>query len=547
MLERLASIFVKKEAPPVTQTVDVEQLEAFDSFSGVVNSVFDGEKFPGGFGATQLQWVDYQILRERSHQLFTENLYARGVIRRLVTNEIHIGLNPKLLPEEPILNKKAGDLDEWASNVEARFRIWGKNAKMCDWLKADSFSALQAHARLEALIDGDVLVVMRTSRSTKLPMVQLIEGSKVQSPTTSTRSPRKNDNTITHGVERDSRKRVVAYWARQTDGTVKRLPAFGEKSGKRIAWLVFGTDKRYGDVRGQPLLSLVLQSLKEMDRYKDSAQRKALVNSIMAMFIQKDADKMGTTPMSSAAIKHGRVSTTDQSGGQKNVAFIGGLPGVIAQELQTGEKPVLLGGQGTDVQIGQFEEIIMNSVAWANQIPPEILRLSFSSNYSASAAAINEFKIYLSMFWGVWGEKFCNPIFDEWFISEVLLQNIPAAGFLESWRNPSQYDTFGAWLQKVWYGTVKPSTDMTKAVKASKELVASAFSTHTKESWNLTGTDFNQNVKQLARENRMLVEAKRPLAEFEAEFNQTETDGALVSVQENTEELLSLVEDKLNA
>src|SRR5262245_39395481 len=44
----------------------------------------DGEKFPGGFGFTDLLIPDYWTLRARSTQLFKKNLYARGLVRRLV-------------------------------------------------------------------------------------------------------------------------------------------------------------------------------------------------------------------------------------------------------------------------------------------------------------------------------------------------------------------------------------------------------------------------------------------------------------------------------
>ena len=53
-------------------------------------SIWDGEKFPGSFGETKdFQFVDYWTLRKRSYQLFVENIYARGLIKRLIRNKIH--------------------------------------------------------------------------------------------------------------------------------------------------------------------------------------------------------------------------------------------------------------------------------------------------------------------------------------------------------------------------------------------------------------------------------------------------------------------------
>ena len=40
------------------------------------------------------------------------------------------------------------------------------------------------------------------------------------------------------------------------------------------------------------MLSVILQSLKEIDRYRDATQRKAAINAILAMFIKKTQDKV---------------------------------------------------------------------------------------------------------------------------------------------------------------------------------------------------------------------------------------------------------------
>jgi len=512
---------------PVVESVDVNDLSAFagqlvtDHWE---QSLYDGGKFAGGFGTTQIQHVDYWTLRARSVQLFTENLYARGLVRRLITNEINTGLTPEAAPDEEIIGVPVDSLNDWTETVENRFGIWGKNPKICDWKQSKTFGAIQRAARLEALISGDVLVVLRQSRRTNLPMIQLISGSKVMSPLGGDAKLRKG-HIIRHGVETDIRERVVAHWVKQDDGDIKRLPAFGERSGRKISWLVYGTDKRLDEVRGQPLLSIVLQSLKEIDRYRDSTQRKAVINSMLAMFIKKNTDKPGTLPVTGGAVRRGTVTST-QDGEARKFNMAGHVPGMVFEELQEGEEPVQMGGQGTDSQFGVFEEAVIQAVAWANEIPPEILRLAFSNNYSASQAAINEFKIYLNRFWSDWGESFCSPIYVEWLISETLLQNVIAPGLLEAWRNPKRHDIFGAWICTDWYGSIKPSTDMLKQAKGSELLVKNGWSTNAREARITTGTKFSKNVKRLKRENEQLVEALRPMLEFTAELNAPEEPGA---------------------
>lgn len=516
------------------------------TFADAEWSIYDGGKFFGGFGDTQIQQIDYWTLRERSSQLFNENLYARGLIRRLITNEINTGLTPECAPDEQVLGLKEDSLNDWTELTENRFGLYGKSPNVCDWNKTSTFGAVMRTARMEALIEGDVLVVLRPNPRTRLPMVQLIRGGAIQTPFGGGTDLRKG-HTITHGVEQDAVGRNVAFWVRQKDGSYKRLPAYGEKSGRRLAWLVFGTEKRLDEVRGMPILALVLQSLKEIDRYRDSTQRKAVINSFLAMVVTKTEDKPGTLPMTGAAVRRGSVDVTDGTTGSvpRKFNISAHLPGIIAEELQQGEDVKLKGGEGTDINFGDFEEAIIQAVAWANEVPPEILRLAFSNNYSASQAAINEFKIYLNRVWSDWGEQFCSPIFVEWLISEALLGKNTASGLLEAWRDPAKHDILAAWVAVDWYGSIKPSTDMLKQGKGSKLLVDEGWSTNARESRITTGTKFSKNVKRLHRENQQKADAARPLLELQKEFGAQPTDTAVAAVEDRLDDMDALLEEYL--
>lgn len=486
-------------------------------------SYYDGTKFPGGFGATELFQMDYWTLRARSVQLFTENLYAKGLITRLVTNEINTGLTPEASPNERILGLPEDSLAEWSETVEMRHELWSDSPLVCDWDRTSTFGEIQRRARREALIEGDVLVVLRQSARTGRAAVQLFKGSCVRTPLSDNTTVRKG-NKIREGVEFDVLGREVAYWVCQDDGRSKRLPAYGEKSGRRIAWLVFGVERRVGEARGMPILAAALQSLKEIDRYRDSTQRKAVINSILAMFVKKSSDKPGTLPLGGGAVRKGTVDATASDGTGRSFNAAKFIPGMVIDELQEGEEPVLKGGEGTDVNFGPFEESIIQLFAWANEVPPEILRLSFSNNYSASQAAINEFKIYLNRVWSAFGAQFCQPIYEDGLISDALTGRIEAPGLLESWRDPRQFDTFAAWTQTDWYGSIKPSTDMLKQARGSRLLVEEAWSTNAREARITTGTKFSKNVQRLRRENIQKAEALRPMLELEAEFGSDEVD-----------------------
>lgn len=477
----------------------------------------DGDKWAGSFGPTQLLTADYWTLRARSVELFENNLYARGLIRRLVTNVINVGLHLEAMPEEAILGYPEDGLAEWSETVETRFALWSNEPKVCDHAERSTFGAQQAQAYMEALVAGDVLVQLVPDQRTKLPRVKLVSGSSVQTPLSASVSGKApSGNQIVHGVELDANRRHVAYWVRQNDGTSKRLPAFGEKSGRRLAWLVYGSDKRLDDVRGKPILSLVLQSLKEIDRYRDSVQRKAVINAILAMYITKTQDKPGTRPVAGNAVRRGTQQTVDTTGEPRTFRTAEYTPGLVLDELQIGEEPKAFQSNGTTEEFGKFEEAIVQAFAWAHQIPPEILTLAFSSNYSASQAATAEFKMFLNKEQTSWGECFCQPVYVDFLISSVLAQKVEAPGFLEAWRDVGKYDLFCSWTSSDWAGQIKPLIDPLKMVEAAKARIEAGLSTRARETREMTGMKFKRNVAQLKLENADLAEANEPIAKLEA-------------------------------
>jgi lambda family phage portal protein len=489
----------------------------------VRNRFHDGEKYPGGFGPTELLTADYWTLRARSTQLFKTNLYARGMLRRLVTNIINTGLSLEAVPDEGILGTNTDVLADWAESVENRFHLWETTPSLCDYKGMLSYGGLQATTKLAALISGDVLVVLLQDPATGLPRLRLVDGNRVQSPFggTAGEPALRAGHYIRHGVELDADGRHVAYWI-VTDNAVKperrveRL-ARVDAAGRRQAWLVYGTDMLLDDVRGEPILSIMLLSLREIDRYRDAVQRKAAINAILAMFVTKDTEVMGSRPLAGGAVVRGKDSVASAIGGKpaRTFNFAEMVPGAVLDELAPGEKPMGFPPTGTDEKFADFEAAIVYSMAWVLEFPPEIMTLSFKNNYSASQAAVNELKLYLNKVRATWGDEFCQPIYEQWLLSEVLAGRIRALGLLESWRDPSLYDRYAAWIAADWTGAIKPSIDLVKQANGYKMLVAEGFITRDRATRETTGTKYSKNVAKLLRENVALAAANKPIVELE--------------------------------
>jgi len=501
------------------KNINVEDLS---NFSGGWN----GEKFLGGFGVTKdYEIVDYWTLRKRSKQLFTENIYARGLIRRLITNEINKGISLEATPDNKILGISDEEADEFAETIERRFTIWGKNQTLCDHARTDTFGSLQRQARLMAIVSGDVLVILRVNKN-GTPNIQLVDAENVRTPNSDKmiRDAKARGNTIEHGVELNQSKRHIAYYVNNSKGESTRIATTGARTGRKQAFLYYGTEKLLGEVRGQSLLGLVIQSLKEIDRYRDSEQRAATINAMLALWIEKGEDKISSKPWGSGAIRKDLVETQDDSQGRKDVEFSANMPGMIFQELQHGEKPHSYDTKRPNVNFAVFEEAIINAIAWANEMPPEIMTLGFSSNYSASQAAVSEFKMYLEKVRSDFGDCFLDHVYKDFLLSEVLSDNVEAKGFLEAYRT-NQWDIYGAWGLATWAGAIKPAIDMLKMIKAYKLAESEGWVTNDRAAKDIFGMKFSKVVQQNTRENKQKAEMTKPLQDAGIIPDLTKTGG----------------------
>ncbi len=513
MFERIAGI-IEAAAPKVVGKI-ADLIEATAIVADTVPRValnslptWNGSKFPGGLGPALPFVPDYWTLRTRSAHLYETNIYARGVIRRLVTSGIATGLFLEAMPDEGVLGYPDDGLVDWSERVESRFDLWASNPVICDHRELLSFGELHQAAQTEAFVVGDVLCVLRQDQRTRLPRMQLINGERVQTP-----FPVPEGKKIVHGVELDPQGRHLAYWIRQDDGKAQRLPAYGEKSGRRISWLLYGSEHRMDDVRGTPLLSLMLQSLSEIDRYRDSIQRKASVLSMLAMFVSKGEPGLGSRPLTGgggAARRDASVTANVVANAERKSLATSHIPGLVIDELAHGEEPKAFQHQGVTEPFGEFERAIISSIAWTHEIPPEVLLQSYDSNYSASQAALNDWKAYLTKARTSFGRNFCQHIYVEWLFAEVTARRIEAPGFQEAWGDLSKWDIFGAWTRADWAGSVKPSVDPLKMAKATEVLLKHGPPPRSRAARETNGTKFTSNVKKLERENRAVEKANGP-------------------------------------
>lgn len=542
VLSKLDDIFFIDKVP-VQQNYQNYQ-NSYDNYVGdIFQDIFDGGKFPGSLGPVDgYEFVDYWTLRARSSKLFRENPYCIGVKKRLLRNEINTGLRLESNPKSKTLGITEDKASDWGDMREDDWDTWSENPKLCDWKKLKTLTELAKDCRSTALISGDCLVVLRINSKTGLPAVDLVDGVHVQSPI---RDEKNKNKKIVHGVEFGSQERHTAFWIKEKSGKFKRIAAYGEKSGRRIAWLVYGTQARLDEVRGEPILSSMLYMLKELDRYRDSESRAATINSMLPMFIKKDSSSIGTKPASTGAVRNNVTAVQQTDGSTKNLNVSSWLPGTVYQGLAKGEEPVSFATNRPNVNYGKFEETIINVFAWTLEIPPEILRLLFQNSFSAARQANNEFDVYLKDRFKQFGIEFYQPVYEEWILQQALIGDIEAQSLLDAWRNPKKWREYGAWINADWTGLSRPSVDYLKDVKAGAEARKNGFTTQDMQCRKLSGLPFKTVVKKIKRENEL---AKKLGVSFTSEEDQNgiPISGGAETESEPTNQPQNIVNKRIN-
>jgi capsid protein len=483
----------------------------------VIEDVFDGDKFPGSFGITRdyivNNGIDYFTLRRRCYQLFIENTYFSGIIKRILRNEIFTGMLPEPTPIGSIIwpelseEQREQEAAKYAELMNESFGLYANDYAVFDYKKQMTFGEYQEAVRQEAMITGDVVVVNRINQQTGLPQWDIISGNDIKTPLEYTV---RKGNTITHGVERDQQNRHVAYWVQEYKNekfNFTRIPVIGEKSGRQISWMVYGGNKLLNDVRGTPLLANILYMLKDLDRYRDAELRAAVVSSIIPIFIEKAPETEGGGNVFAERLKEklGAAAPAAESGKEENrKSAVNMVPGTVVDNLAPGETIKSLQANHPNINFKQFEEAIVSAICWSNEIPPEIVVLKFTSSYSASRQANNEFETYLKYRAFKNAKDFCQLIYNEFIIQSILLGKLIVPGFQKIIFNSNEWQLRGAWLKCEWTAISRPSVDIQREAGAYIALEDSMDMTHDQVSRRFTGMSFRAVCYIRAREKKLM-------------------------------------------
>ena len=306
-------------------------------------------------------------------------------------------------------------------------------------------------------------------------------------------------HSIVQGVETDADGMVVAYWvcnhhplgshsATDADGiTWKRVEAYGAKTGRRNVLHVMNRE-RAGQMRGVPILAPVLESLKQLGRYTDAEITAAVISAMFTVFVKSQNPTEGRP--------FGEMIPAEEliDRGDENSIELG--PGAII-DLNPGEEVQFADPKHPNTGYDAFTNATIRMIGAALEIPPEVMLKQFSTSYSAARGALNEFWRTCGMQRDWFADDFCQPVYEEWFTEAVARGRISAPGYFS---DPAIRKAYTACS---WNGPARTNLNPVQEVTAAIKRAEACFSTAQEETAQMTGGDYNRNIKQ------RVMEAKR--------------------------------------
>lgn len=440
----------------------------------------------GAWGSLTLK-----TLRARCRDLHMGAPLATGAINTISANVVGPGLHLKPKIDATSLGITYKQADEWQKQVEREFETW---CKECDAERTSTFGELQEIAFASALISGDVFALtpmFKNINDKYLLKVLLIEADRVETP-----PEMEGERFVRGGIKFDQRGAPVDYYIRKYHPFDSRTyntfeydtyPAFGKLTGRRNVIHLFSR-QRPGQKRGVPLLAPVIETMKQLSRYTDAELMAALISGMFTVFVKTD--------ISNEEVLADNIPVGEQIAGSNpldyelgNGAIVGLNPGESIQETNPNRPNVAFDG---------FVQSLCRQIGAGIELPYELLVKHFTASYSASRAALLEAWKTFRKRRNWMASKFCQPIYEEWLTEAVATGRVIAPGFL------LDKTIRVAYCRAEWYGPTQGQIDPEKEVKAAILRVENNFSTRDRETTELTGGDFEDNIRQRVREEMMI-------------------------------------------
>lgn len=441
-------------------------------------------------------------LRARARDLHMGSDIVAAAHKGLRTNIVGTGLRLKPAFDSKYLKLSKKEEERLRDSIYREWAMWAETTR-CDAAGLNDFYELQSLAFLSTLMSGDVFALMPMlprKHSVYDLRINLIEADRCDTPEAKALL---NPERIQSGVEVDADGMVVAYhFSNRHPGSDRvavsprewvRVEKYGERTGRLNVIHLFEAE-RPGQRRGIPIISPIIESLKQLDQYTEAELMAAVIAAMYTVFVK--------SPAEDDDYMHGMEEPETDNQYQEPI------PGTSGSNIKMGRGAIVYLDPGEEVQFANptrpnpdyvgFVNALLRQIAAALELPFEILTKQFTSSYSASRGALLEaWKMYkMRRSW--LAKSFCQPIYEEWFVEAVTKGRIEAPGIFD---DPA---IFHAYTRAEWHGPSQGLLDPTKEVDAAVTRIENNFSTAERETAELTGGSWEQNIEQRAYEKTRL-------------------------------------------
>ena len=411
-----------------------------------------------------------QELASRARILDMSSPVARAAIQCLTQGVIGSGLRYSPLPTSSYFE----NYSELTNALSERLDLMS-NLHLLDSAGRLTFGELQSALFRNFILSGDAFLIRK--KTGKQSAWRLVEERCVFTPPwmqkdeTGALARTDDGHIVVDGIELSKSLRPIAYWftftpdKSATKDDWVRIPAYDRKGFPIV--LHTAMIDRADQYRGISILAPLIETLWTTLCYAQAETQGALIEAAHSFFITSDAINPTLDPLaaiSQAALDKPLVPDAETKqdedaqyqldplgfGGLENSWFGGAIrrsqyvsPGTSVR-LKPGEKIEYPPSNRPNSYYGAFIEVQAKLVGAATRIPYEVLLQSFESSYSASRAALGQFKQTCEAYKTRFVESVMKPIFTTFCVGALADMGVPedeiadkarTLGMISVWNN----------------------------------------------------------------------------------------------------------------
>lgn len=439
-----------------------------------------------------------ETMAARAYDLERNHGIAAGAIRTNVDNIVGTGLRLSAKPDYRALGRDKAWADEWAKNVEAKWRTFANSVDF-DAARQLTFGGMTVLQLRTAFLAGEGLALALWLEEAERPgakwrtTLQAVDPARLCNP----------DGVLTgqnlrDGIEISIYGEPLAYWIRRTHPAetylVREVKAGWERVPARTS---FGRRKvihlyeklRAGQSRGKTILAPVMAAFKMHDHYQRIELQTAVVNSMIAAFVE--------TPLNGEQIAQMFGGETGDDGNaliSSRNSWNVKLEGASIIPLHPGDKLNPFTPNRPSTAYAAFVEAVLRYIGAGINMPYELIMKDFSkTTYSSARAALAEAWRYFMGKREWLATQWCDPVYELWLEEAISRGDVEAPDF---------YDNRAAYCRCEWIGPGRGYIDPQKEAQAAQTRMQSSVSTLERECAE-QGLDWEEVLEQRAREKEV--------------------------------------------